>query len=264
MNDRIPETEKPKLRDILGCCPPDREPTYDAEWAEALAKAQRDPELRAWHEQEKEFDRRIGARLKSLPVPADLRAKLTPPELSPQIIAFPWALLRNAAVFVVAGGLILWGITGSREEPATAGNPPNQPVYAQFSSAFYGELTSLFQREPEFDYFSENLAELRLRVKEVGGPEASEVPEAIDELQGFRCRLFNWEKSKVSLICMRKNDQSYHLFVIEDPTATPPTSPRTAPTFDQMDNWAFASWAGDGKTYVLGTRGSRSDLEPMF
>ncbi len=264
MNDRIPETEKLRLKGILECCPPDREPTDDVEWAEALAKAKRDPELRAWHEREREFDRIVGARLKNLPIPAELRAKLTPPEAAPQVIAFPWALLRNAAVLVVAGGLILWGIAGSRDQPVTAGNAANQPVYAQFSSGFYAELTSLFQRVPEFDYYSENMAELRLRVKEVGGPEASDVPRAIDELQGFRCRLFDWEKSKVSLICMRKGDQTYHLFVIEDPTATPPALPRANPRFNKMDNWAFASWAGDGKTYVLGTRGSRADLEPMF
>src|SRR4029434_1394545 len=43
---------------------------------EALAQAQRDPQLRAWLEDSQHFDRAISERLRSLDVPPDLRATI--------------------------------------------------------------------------------------------------------------------------------------------------------------------------------------------
>jgi len=45
----------------------------DPAFAEALALAQRDPQLRAWLEESQHFDRAISERLRSLDVPPDLR-----------------------------------------------------------------------------------------------------------------------------------------------------------------------------------------------
>ncbi len=265
MNDQTPETEKDRLKDLLRCCPPDRESEGDAEWTHALEQVARDPELKAWHEREQQTDRLIAGRLKTFPVPTGLREELLAAKPGPQLIPFPWVFLRNAAAVALAGGLIFWGVVAMQQDaPVANDSAANQPAFAQFSSGFFGELTGLFERQPEFDYFSENLTDLRSRMKEYGGPEAHGIPGAFEEMRGMRCRLFNWEEAKVALICIRKDNRSYHLFVVEDPTTPPPTTSRAAPRFSETENWAFASWGEDDKTYILGTRGSRSDLEPMF
>src|SRR4030095_5212603 len=65
-----------QARLLLSAYRPGGSDAKDPAFAEALALAQRDPQLRAWLEDSQHFDRAISERLRSLDVPPDLRATI--------------------------------------------------------------------------------------------------------------------------------------------------------------------------------------------
>ena len=57
-------------------------------FAEALALAETDTELKAWWQAQQEFDRRMTAKLREVPVPKRLRHEIL---LGPKVVAMPTA-----------------------------------------------------------------------------------------------------------------------------------------------------------------------------
>lgn len=250
---------KDRAKEILGAFPADAPAPAgdDPEMREALHELERDTELKAWYDRSREFDRAVAGKLREAPAPGALRERILA-NREPRVISFPALPLRHvaAAVVLLAGlawGLFSWIDTGE-----------NQPPAAQASVNFFGELLTFFDREPEFEYSGDNLDDVCDRVKSRGGPESVDVPPAIKEVNGFRCRLFNWEERRVALFCMQREGRTYHLFVIDEDGSRSADSGQIRPRFTDMNEWSFAAWGDTRRTYILGTRGSRDDLEPLF
>jgi anti-sigma-K factor RskA len=62
-----------EARFILGACRPDGRDAADPMFTEALALAERDPELRRWFERQRSLDATLAAKLQQVAPPAELR-----------------------------------------------------------------------------------------------------------------------------------------------------------------------------------------------
>ncbi len=250
-----------KAKEILQIHPADADPGDDPEVQRALRKLNEDESLNAWYEQEKAFDRSAARKLREFPVPAGLREEILHGS-QPSVVSFPWVRRGYAAAAAILLIAVAWSfLLMEREESFSS-------VEAQASRAspeFFGNLVSLFERDPDYDHFSTDLADLRQRVKEHRGPDPDAVfPASLGDMNGLRCRVFEEEQKKVALICMEKQDSLVHLFVIEESRRPSSTSDQTEPRFTQMGDWSFADWDDSGKTCVLATRGPKENLKPFF
>ncbi len=244
-----------KAKAILQCCPPNAGSRSDPELREAFEVMAGDKELAAWFEREQEFDLAFSTRLKSVSAPPGLREDILSAAAA-TVTPVPWlgVLYAAAAMLVFALGLALFF---ARHDGS------DSMIGAQFSPEFPFELISYFEREAEFDQLSGNLAEVRSNLKAQGGPETEALPASFEDMTRYRCRIYKRETQKVALICMQRDEQRMHLFVIEEkgsPARTARADDRPVPRFTQRDPWAFADWGRSGKTYVLATQGSTDDL----
>src|SRR5882724_12464139 len=101
--------DKEQAKEILLRYRPGRDDTVDPQVAEALALLDQDPELALWFERQLRVDDAIRARLREMPVPADLKERI----LAEQKIVRPefgWrrTLLAAAAGVVLLGVLVEW------------------------------------------------------------------------------------------------------------------------------------------------------------
>lgn len=247
-----------KAKEILGGCPPDRSAADDPEWRAAFDELDRDPDLKSWFDAEREFDRAVAANLRQVPVPEALRQQILA-VAEPRVVPFPALRFRYAAAAAVLLLGLAWGVFSWMDE-----SREERPLASLASVNFFGELLTFFDREPEFEYSGSDLNDVCDRVKSHGGPESVDVPPSIRNVKEFRCRLFDWEQRKVALFCMQRDERSYHLFVVDDGSRMSAASGGIVPRFTETDGWSFAAWRSRGRTYVLGTEGSREDLEPMF
>ena len=92
----------------------------DPAFAEALAQAQRDPELRAWLEESQQFDQTIANKLRAVAVPPTLRNMILAGAKFSQARHWwqgsrIWALAASLAVFASAAAL--WRSTTSQLAP---------------------------------------------------------------------------------------------------------------------------------------------------
>ncbi len=248
---------KDKLETLLNCLPPFADTAGDPEWETVRRELESDEALKARFERERALDRAIASKLKTAPAPADLRAAILAGRETPARQPFSTTPAGLAIAAMLALLLISWGALTFFDRSS------GQPAAAQASAGFLGDLTSFFDRTPDYDYFSRNLTDLRRQVEARGGPDTSDIPSRMSEARGYRCRLFDWEGRRVALICMERLEGNFHLFIVEGDDFVP-LDRGNEPRFTQMDNWNFAAWGSSGRTFILGTRGSRGDLENLF
>ena len=251
--------DKERAKELLRLHPPSADAGDDPEMREAFDRLAEDDELKAWYESERQSDLAIARALKSIEPPAGLKEKILAGGRAAPVVPFPWtrvALTAAAAVLLAAMGWGLFVGEGDDAAPVTA---------AHASPAFLGDLVSYFQREPDYDHFGGDLSDLRARIRDNGGPDANVVfPASLEEMKGFRCRVFKQETRNVALICMERQDDRMHLFVIDKAEGFPSGTDETEPFFTEADGWAFAGWQDSGMICVLATRGSKNTLKPLF
>ncbi len=253
-----------KAKEILQVHPPDAHPNDDPDVRRAFEKLSEDERLKAWYEEEKAFDRAVAQNLKRFPAPSALKEEiLEGANLRPSVVSFPWIRpAYAAAAAIVLLTALAWGFLVMDREGAS---PQVAGETSRASPEFFGDLPSFFEREPDYDHFSTDLAELRRHVRDHGGPDPADVfPASLETVKGSRCRVFEQEQKRVSLICMEEQNSVIHFFVIEETRPASPAVTRTEPRFTEMGDWSFADWNESGKTCVLAIRGSKEKLKPYF
>ena len=230
MNDRA------KL--LLSAYRPGGNDAADPAFAEALAQAQVDPDLRAWLEESQTFDRAVAERLGAMPVPADLRAtilagaKFSQPHRWWQTPKF-WALA--AVLFVAAALAAFW--------------PAAKPDAWQADSL--AVLDGVLKGEVNLDSKDAEPAHLVEWLNEHVAPVPAPIPTALAQLPSVGCKTIDSDGRKVSLICFNLgNDELAHLFTTSrEGLRLPP--PDRQPIFSRMRNWNLASWSDGAQVHML-------------
>jgi len=249
---------------ILQACRPNGQDDSLPAFAEALAMAERDPELKAWWEAQRAFDRAISSKLSGIPVPADLRATIMAgrkiEQMTPRYRLPYW--LAAAAVVVLCVGLAprYWpGTTETKVTSLAAADTTPSLVNHDYEKGVFDYLDSdamsLAMLSPDHDKVA---AWLKQRSSPTGN-----IPGKMVSLPSAGCQTFAVHGHTVSLICFALADGGYaHLFIVEKNALSDP--PGNSPEFRKNGEWNLATWSDEGHSYMLATEDTADQLKQLL
>jgi hypothetical protein len=250
---------------LLGACRPNGADANDPEFAEALVQAERDPALKAWFEDQLSADTAIAARLKSLPAPADLRARiLTGGRVSrPR----PWFSTQHfwaiAAAITLMAGLASWYVMHPASNPSGEVATTALPA-SEWQDMAMATLSQLVAGKATFDAQSPKIADLQQWLHENGSPVASALPGSVQQMQSLGCKIISWNGHPASLICFHgPNGELVHLAMVARAAITNPP-PEGQPLYAERNGWRMACWSQDGMAMMLLTKAPESQLRTLL
>ena len=230
----------------------------DAQFAEALAQAKRDPVLAAWlNEHAAQFEA-LRHKFRQTPIPADLRDRILGRQ--PTRATVPWwkrPAFVTAAVAVAILVNVISYFTFWASKPAVPTN--TLTAYLQMTTGWAASGYKM-------DIKTEDAGELKRVFASRGSPTDYVVAPGLAALHLEGGVVLGWAGHKVSVLCYEKDGEESRdawLFVTDRDSIldVPATETRQ---FATVNGLVTATWTHGDKTYVLATRGSQADLEKLF
>lgn len=226
------------------------EPVTDERFVQAKKLAAKDPELARWWVADKEVDDAIATQLASVPVPADLKARITSRAKPPAIPQSPWrrpALLAAAAILMLAVLFGLW----------------KRPFKPPASLADYrAEMVRFFSVWQPLDLETNSLTDINKFLAKSGAPSGFDIPQPLRDLEPIGCTKLRFRDEDVAVICFKRgNGKVAHLFVINR-KAIRGVGP--SPNFANQGNWATAAWVKGDCGYLLTVQGDQREAAKLI
>ncbi len=249
-----------QIRLQLQCMRPNGQDQGDAACAAALSQVSSDPVLADWLAREQAFDQAFAASLASVRPPPALAATILAgahaSRRSSRWRRTAWLGLATAAAVVLFAGIIgLW------LRPA--------PLSGDSLAEFRIGMIQALEVEQLLDHKTPQADDARVWLASHQGIADPAIPPGLCSRETIGCKVFEWQGSKVTLICFRPcpsgNPQSApaHLFVIEEKDA-PSLPAADSPLFSQWEAWTSAVWKKDGRVHLLVSRSAMPHLQSLF
>jgi anti-sigma factor RsiW len=239
---------------ILSALRPDSPEVNEPIFSEALAQVETDPDLQAWWQAQQEFDRRVTAKLREVPVPEGLRDRIL---AAPKITAFPpqW---RHLSLLAAAALVALLCVA------TTFWNMGTTAYSAMDRSDFTdGVVSELGTNGPELAKLSANHDEVKAWLKDQDAP-IGQIPAKVAPMPSIGCQKYVIEGHVVSLICFTLgNGREAHLFMVDKGALSNPPG-TSGPQYGSKNGWNLATWSDSNMSYVLATDASMDDLKQLF
>ena len=238
---------------LLSAYRPSGADATDPAFAEALAQAGRDPQLRAWLEDAQRFDEAIAGKLRSVEVPAHLRATI----LAGAKFSAPrrwwqgsrvWAMAALLAVF--ASVAAVWLAKDSSLE--------------DWQARSLAVLEKIESGTVHFDSISRQPAQLVDWLRAHAAPSPAAMPPALAVHPTFGCKTIDANGRKVSLICFNLggHDQAHFFTTARAGLTIEP--PEKHPVFGRKDHWNLASWSSGDEVHMLATQMDQTRLRALL
>lgn len=222
----------------------------DARLAEALALAERDPELRAWLERERAADAAIMRKLKAKEPPERLRAQLLAgaraSRPASRQIGLPWWIAIAAAVALVTAGIV-W---------TTRSRPDRESQVATAPLREWQEACLAIFSAPDFalDRMADDYPSLEAFLLERGTRVAGELPFAPEAVQPVGCKVLAWRGQPVSFACFKATTgELVHLFVVPRGVAGEELL-RSGVLPAQVGEFATLTWVRDDRILMVASK----------
>ena len=228
---------------ILEACRAGELDADDPRIAEALRAAESDPELARWFAEVQSLDRAVAAKLKAVPVPVDLLARIRAgggSSLPPQERSAPgmnrrrWLALAAAGVAAAVPATLF--LTRSR--------PGRLAAYRSDMAAFIAGWDFAFDlNEIEFP-------KIRAWLLSKGTLATLTAPQTLAGSSTIGCKTLRWQGNRTALICFspRGLGATFHLFAIDRSAVIDP--PTNTPEPLKLPGWNSATWADNENVYL--------------
>ncbi len=249
--------DKNEAKQVLQALRPNDLNSSEPEVIQALVVIEGDPEMKAWWEAQQSFDRKVAAKLKDVPVPADLRATLLagrkitpfPAQTRPQPeLSFFWlAAAAVVAILCVAGTFYQVAATAPLDR-----------------SAYTADVLPLLNHDsPPLAMTSPDHDKIAAWLKERNAPMGA-LPSGIAAIPSVGCQKFMVHGHAVSLICFALASGGLaHLFIVDQRALADPPG-NNAPEFDQVQEWSTAAWSDGHMSYLLATQAGPNALKQLL
>jgi hypothetical protein len=256
-----------EARNILELHRPGGPHAPDPRLAEALALAERDPELARWFAGQRRFDETISAAFKSIPVPSGLKADIlgrrgmtslesdrtrttTPPSRGPSVkpgIPRTWlpallplprrpaARLALAACLALCAGLAALFLTRSP---------------APFSDYRHALVAQAWEGGDRLEFESSSFDEVRQWLAQQDTPADFALPEPLQSWRVRGCSIVECQNRRASMVCLSDGARHVHLFVTEHRGLAALPEPGV-PDFEKCGAWRTAAWRQGERAYIL-------------
>ena len=239
---------------ILGTYRPDGRDAGDPMFTDALAHAERDPELRTWLEQQRKFDTSVAAKLKAIAPPAELRAAIFAGVRASQPRRQWWTSPTWLAAAAVVAVLAAVSVSLRRSS--------STPTVAQLASFAMKDLAEAHDghvgHPPEFAGLQAQLASVKLPLTAQGG-----VAIDLDELRRNNCRSVKIAGREVFEICFQRDGTWFHLYVARRNDFAPGSVDPKA-LLASTGDYAGTAWADAQNVYALVTSAGKEALRRVI
>lgn len=223
----------------------------DAQTAEALELARRDPELAAWLEQQSAVFTEIRAKLKTIPVPPGLRRRIILEHLAhARILPLTTRLLLAAAI---AALILLTAVLWFQFQP----NPQNT------FDGWRNRMAKDVQRGYAMQMTGTNQAEIREFFRSKGQPADYTLPARLDKLPGEGGAVKRWNASYTSLLCLDgsiKPGQRNDLYLFMAKRSGVPGAPAPGKkVFRKIGGFMTVTWTQGDELYLLTASGGEDE-----
>lgn len=224
---------------ILEACRSGELDADDPKIAEALRMLGSDPELARWFADAQELDRVIAAKLKSVPVPEDLIARIRAGEVSDA--SHPSRITRRRWLAIAAAGV---AVAVPAAAFLTRSRPGSLATYRNDMAAFMDGW------DFAFDLDEISFANIRDWLHSRGTLEKITVPGTLAGSSTIGCRTLRWRGNRTALICFspRGVGATVHLFTISRRAVVDP--PPASPEPLKLPKWNSATWADADNVYL--------------
>ncbi len=253
--------DKEKARLLLDSYQPSLGPQGDPEMKQALALLEQDPELKAWFEEQQEFDAQISRALEEIPAPPNLRGDILAgmparrragflTHLSTHSLAIAAAII----LFLGLGALVFRSVfvPANENQIAAAGDslsPWQEEVFRSLESGFKLQWTADSQSGE-----GSTLAEMKQFLTSRQAPVPAEILTDLRDEQIIGCLKFS-TAFPMSQICFTAGEgQVVHIITVPHGGDIEKAADR--PLFGGRGDWSFASWSDQNASYMLVTAGA--------
>jgi hypothetical protein len=225
---------------ILMACRPGTDDLREPAARAALEQVERDPELRAWWEEQQAFQQQMRERFRNAPVPGHLQERILS---RAKIVRLPWwrqpiALSAAAAVIFLAAVTAVWH---------------KQPEENTFP-VFRERMASSVQRQYAMTIRTNDMAAIRRHLAATNAPADYALPGNLSRLPALGAGVLGWQDRRVSMVCLDSGGQGIvFLFVVDAASLKHPPQRRE---YANVKSLATVSWTEKGKTYVLAGNGT--------
>ena len=239
----------------------------DPRMAEALRRAEVDPELKQFLDDELAFDENFRSALNSIVPPQDLKSKIildyhqnaSSEEGRARFRWVPYASFAAAAAAMLLGIVNFTFINPpSRAEALQVSQASVSPDLSQVIDSAYSEFKSRGPRMISNDY-----SKLVSFLKNNGGVVPQNLPSQLEKDSSFACDVFNINGVKVGLICFNKDGQTFHLFHVAMPEDMISRAGEK-PIIHKKDSVCCASWSDGKRFYSIRTESSEQKLRAVL
>jgi hypothetical protein len=226
----------------------------DTLMAEALEQIQRDPELAAWFERQSATNQAIRAKLKAIPVPADLHRRILANHTARgRIIPFPRpALVGLAAAAAVVAAFFIWQ-TMQTEPTGT---------FDRYVEHFARGVQRPVTYFPPMEFVSTNQLELRAWFQTRSASTNFVLPAGLEKLGGEAAAVVSWQTHKVQSLCLTNvaGGSKVWAFITENANFPKAPAPGKKPGLKQIGKMMTASWTAGDKVYLIVAAGNEDTM----
>lgn len=279
--------EREEAKHILQLCRPGNdEDRLDPLIAKAIGLCDDDDELRTWFEEQQAIDARIGVALGTIePLPnfkastlIGMRAHRSQAELtsgdeakqatSEQNTHFPrpatsqwlkpWMGIAALLAVLIAIVAVPRTIKNSPQFATndTAATAEAVPDFIQFLAGQISDLKSW-----NFDKKGKQASQLQSFLASTGMPNPAHIPGTLNALPTIGCVTFDFDGTKLSMICFKQGDNVYHLITANKADFSQAILAR--PESYEYRGQAFKVWAEAEQILILSVEGTKADI-PEF
>ena len=235
---------------ILEVSRPGDEAAADPQLAAALALARADTELGAWLARERAWDAALRRELRTVPVPADLKASLlagakvvplpvgeSRPSFSAWLTPLVWAMAAAVILFL---GLVSYRSLHAAGSNHQLADFARDMIAASPADSHHVDMENAdFTKVKTWLTVHHALADISL-------------PPAIAQAPGLMgCRVLSWHGQPVSMLCFMMSG-SHHVDLFVTPAASIADAPAPGqPVYASVNQNATAGWRVGDNVYVL-------------
>jgi hypothetical protein len=244
--------DRKEAQHILSALRPDGPEANDPAFAEALARMESDPALKAWWQAQQEFDRKISAKLAGVPVPDGLRENILARR---KVVRFR-PPVRYSTLLAAAAVLAFLCVAATFWHVANYG-PVDRSDYAE------AILSKLGDKGPSLALFSADHEQVKAWLKSQNAP-LGEMPSKFASVPSIGCQKYVIHGHVVSLICFTLADGGEaHLFMVDKSALADPPGENGA-QFGNDKGWNIACWSDSRMTYIVATQESLDNLKQLL
>lgn len=228
-----------EAKNVLIACRPGTDDLRTPEADAALEVARQDPELRHWWQQQQEFQNRIRAGFRDIPVPEHLRERILARAKTVKLPVWRHSVVLSAAAAIVL--LLTVAVLWKRS-----------PAEGSFQT-FRARMVANVLRQYRMDLTTGDMTRVRQFLATNNAPADYVLPPPLNRLPVMGAGLLSWQDRRVSMVCLDGGTNGTVFVFIVDSRALP-DAPQIRDRA-QVSELSTVSWSDAGKTYVTAGAG---------